>query len=138
MQENMLGRLVRAHWIEIPSDFPSVELDAFVVMPNHVHGMIHLHRRVATDEEQCTSSEFGELQTGSIGCLVRAFKARVTREARQVLQRPGLTVWQRNYIERVVRSGKEYDDVYRYIYNNPRNWDHDEEDLAAKAPPRGM
>ena len=138
MQENMLGRLVRTHWMEIPSDFPSVELDAFVVMPNHVHGMIHLHRRVAANEEQCTFAEFGKPQTGSIGWLVRSFKARVTREARQALQRPSLTVWQRNYFERVVRSGKEYEDVYRHICNNPRNWDHDWENLAAKAPPRGV
>jgi putative transposase len=126
MQENALGQMVRTHWIDIPKEFPSVELDAFVVMPNHVHGMIHLHRRVAANEEQRTSAEFGKPQTGSIGWLVRAFKARVTRQARQALQRPGLTIWQRNYFERVVRTGKEYEDVYRYIYDNPKNWDHDE------------
>jgi len=135
MQENVLGRLARTHWLDPPSEFPSVELDLFVVMPNHVHGIIHLHRRVAANEEQRTSAEFGKPQTGSIGWLVRAFKARVTREARRALQRPSLTVWQRNYFERVVRSGKEYDHVYRYICDNPRNWDHDEENLGAKAPP---
>jgi putative transposase len=138
MQENVLGRLVRRRWIDISREFPSVELDAFVVMPNHVHGMIHLHRRVAANEEERTKAEFGKPQTGSIGYLIRAFKARVTREARQTLQKQGLTIWQRNYFERVVRTGKEYEDVYRYICDNPKNWGHDEENLAAKAPPRAM
>src|ERR1700689_2980832 len=57
MQENVLGRLARTHWLNLPSEFTSVELDAFVVMPNHVHGIIHLHRRVAVKEEQRTSAK---------------------------------------------------------------------------------
>jgi REP element-mobilizing transposase RayT len=137
MRENVLGRLVRAHWMEIPRKFASTELDVFVVMPNHVHGMISLHRRVAAAEEQYRLAEFGNPQSGSISWIVRAFKATVTREGRRVLSRPELAVWQRNYFERVVRNSKEYEDAYRYISENPRNWDQDEENLAAKASSRG-
>ncbi len=129
MRENALGRLVRAHWMEIPREFPAVELDAFAVLPNHVHGIIHLHRRVAANEEQYKPAEFAKPQTNSISWIVRAFKAGLTREARQVLQRPEFAVWQRNYFERVVRSGNEYEEVFRYICDNPRNWDKDEENL---------
>jgi putative transposase len=93
-----------------------------------------LHRRVAAAEEQYRLTEFGKPQGGSISWIVRAFKARATREARLALNRPELTVWQRNYFERVVRNGREYEDAYRYICENPRNWDQDEENLAAKAP----
>ena len=134
MRENVLGRLARAQWMEIPREFAATELDAFVVMPNHLHGMIRLHRQVAAAEEQRKPAEFGNPQRGSISWMVRAFKARTTREARLVLNRPELTVWQRNYFERVVRNGKEYDDAYRYICENPRNWDQDVENLAAKPP----
>jgi REP-associated tyrosine transposase len=136
MRENVLGRLVRAHWKELPRKFAATELEAFIVMPNHIHGMISLRRRVAAAEEQCTPAEFGKPQGGSISWIVRAFKATVTREARQVLNKPELTVWQRNYFERVVRNGKEYEDAYRYISENPRNWHQDEENLAAKSPLR--
>jgi putative transposase len=131
MPENVLGRLVRTHWMAIPREFASVELDAFTVMPNHVHGLIHLHRRVTVNEPQYKPAQFAKPDTASITWIVRAFKARVTREARQVLRRPELTVWQRNYFERIVRTGQEYKEVYRYIFENPKNWDQDEENPQA-------
>jgi putative transposase len=131
MQENVLGQLVRTHWLSVPREFASVDLDAFVVMPNHLHGLIHLRRRVAAHEEQYKPAQFAKPHTTSIGWIVRAFKARVTREARQVLRRPKLTVWQRNYFERAVRSGQEYKEVYCYICENPKNWSQDEENPQA-------
>ncbi len=131
MRENVLGRLVQTHWMAIPREFASVELDAFTVMPNHLHGLIHLLRRVTADEPQYKPAQFAKPQTASISWIVRAFKARVTREARQVLNRAELKVWQRNYFERVVRSDQEYKEVYRYICENPKNWDRNEENPQA-------
>jgi putative transposase len=120
--------------MEIPREFAAAELHVFVVMPNHVHGMFSLHRPVAAAEEQYKPAEFAKPQGGSISWIVRAFKAKVTREARQILRRPEFAVWQRNYFERVVRDANEYEDVYRYI---SRNWNQDEENPSAKPPPRG-
>lgn len=122
IRENVLGRLVRAHWLAIPERFATVQLDAFVVMPSHVHGIINLHRRVSPREEQFKLAEFGKPLSGSIGWIVRAFKARVAREARVALQKRELTIWQRNYFERVVRNEDEYNAVHQYICENPRNW----------------
>jgi REP element-mobilizing transposase RayT len=135
MRENVLGRLERPQWLQIPHEFPNVELDAFVVMPNHIHGIIHLHRRVIADEPQYKPAEFAKPQIRSIGWIVRAFKARVTREARQLLRRPTFKLWQKNYFERVVRDAKEYEDIYRHVCDNPKNWDQNEANLPANAPP---
>jgi|HubBroStandDraft_6_1064221.scaffolds.fasta_scaffold119782_3 putative transposase len=132
MRENVLGRLVRAHWMQLPREFACIELDVFIVMPNHIHGMISLHRQVSAADPQHKPAEFAKPQTGSISWIVRTFKARATREARLLLNRPELNVWQRNYFDRVVRNGKEYEDAYRYISENPRNWNQDEENLSAK------
>jgi putative transposase len=132
MRENALGQLVHKHWMAIPREFASVELDAFTVMPNHVYGLIHIHRRVTADEPQYKPAQFAKPRTASIAWIVRSFKARVTREARQILKLPELTVWQRNYFERVVRTGQEHEDVYRYICENPKNWNQDEENPYAK------
>jgi len=129
MRENVLGRLVRAHWLAIPKHFATVQLDAFVVMPSHVHGIINLHRRVSPREEQFKLAEFGKPRSGSIGWIVRAFKATVTREARKALQKPELTIWQRNYFERVVRDENEYKIVHQYVRENPRNWKTGDEDF---------
>src|SRR5580704_6709580 len=107
MRENVLGRLVRAHWMQLPREFACIELDVFIVMPNHIHGMISLHRQVSAADPQHKPAEFAKPQTGSISWIVRTFKARATREARLLLNRPELNVWQRNYFDRVVRNGKE-------------------------------
>jgi len=130
MRQNVLGRLVRTNWMKIPREFAAVELDTFVVMPNHVHGIIQLHRRVAPDEPQYRLAQFAKPQLASISWIVRAFKATVTREARQILRRPKLAVWQRNYFERIVRDTHEYKEIHRYIQDNPKNWDQDKDNLA--------
>lgn len=130
MCENLLGRLARNCWLEIPTHFAGVKIDAFVVMPNHVHGIIHLHRRVAANEEQYKLAQFAKPQTNSIGWIVRSFKARVTRDARLILHRPEFLVWQKNYFERVIRDGREHNDAFRYIQDNPKNWQKDEENLT--------
>jgi putative transposase len=133
MRENILGRLVRTIWEEIPQEFPNVELNAFVVMPNHLHGMIRLHRKVPADEPQQKLAQFAKPPTHSISWIVRTFKARVTRQPRQILRRPQLTVWQGHYFERVVRNADESEDVRRYICENPKNWDRDGDKLSPAA-----
>ena len=97
MYENQLGRLAKTRWMEIPIHFANVALDAFIVMPNHVHGMIHLHRRVPANEESRKLSEFGKPQSASIATIVGTFKAAVTRDARRMLAKPAIEIWQRNY-----------------------------------------
>lgn len=134
MRENVLGRLVRAHWCRIPSHFAAPELDAFVVMPSHFHGLIHLHRLVEAEEQQYKLAQFGQTQSQSIAAIIGTFKAAVTRDARRVLHRPKLIVWQRNYFERVIRDGKEYEEVCRYIGDNPSNWKKGENSMWGRKP----
>jgi len=142
--ENRLGQLVRARWLEIPRHFANVELDAFVVMPNHVHGLIHLRKtgapavdRFAASPSKERQEEFRKPVPTSLATVVRTFKAAVTRDARRILSKPGKALWQRSYYERVVRDGKEYADTYRYICENPMRWDADMENLAIKRAHRG-
>jgi len=72
---------------------------------------------------------------GTIPTIVRAFKAAVTRIARERL-RDG-DIWQRNYFERVLRDGQEYANASRYILENPHKWEWDKQNLAQRALPRG-
>jgi putative transposase len=138
MCENILGRLVRREWQQLAIHFPDSELDAFVTMPNHVHGLLHLRRRVAPYEEPYKVAKFAQPQCASVGWMVRTFKAGVTHEARRMLRRPGFSIWQRNYFERVVRDAREYADAYRYICDNPKNWEKDDENRSAKAAGRTL
>jgi REP element-mobilizing transposase RayT len=129
-EENQLGQLVRARWLEIPQHFAKVELDVFVVMPNHMHALIHLGgTRAGADQDR--REEFGKPVAASLPTIVRTFKAAVTRDARLVFENSILEIWQKNYYERVVRDDKEYADTYRYICENPLRWEMDEENLES-------
>jgi len=87
--------VITACWNDIPKHFPHVTLDSFVVMPNHVHGILIL------DE-----------QARSISVVIGAFKAAVSKQL-------GNPMWQRNYWEHIIRSGKALDRIRQYIEDNP-------------------
>ena len=121
-----LGEFVRENWMAIPDHFANAELDEFVVMPNHLHGIINLFedRRRGTIYRAPTEA-FGKPVPGSIPTIIRTFKASVTRKAREEL---GVSpVWQRNYYEHIIGLDAEYDEIVEYIHCNPLNWLNDDE-----------
>jgi REP element-mobilizing transposase RayT len=104
---------VDACWQAVPSHFPNVVLDEFVIMPNHVHGVV-----VITD---CSSqprwgrgealavnaSPLQGTKPGSLAAIVQNFKSVSTRKINRIRGTPGLPLWQRNYYEHVIRSEDE-------------------------------
>jgi REP element-mobilizing transposase RayT len=132
---NVIGRIAFDCWREIPEHFAHVELDAFVIMPNHLHGILTIRWSHAT--QSCRSIEDGHgcpvpLQpslerfqrpsVGAIPTIIRSYKQSVTYLARQRLTKPSLAIWQSNYYERVLRDGKEFSEASRYIFENPMKW----------------
>jgi len=113
MHLGVVGELARTAWLEIPIRHPGVELDAFVVMPNHVHAIVAL------------PDANGDV-AWTLGDIIRGFKARVSYEAklRQATQQ---RIWQRNYYEHVIRTDESLDEIRRYIDENPARWECDDE-----------
>src|SRR5438094_1023495 len=134
-----LGEIVRACWIEIPEHFPRASADQFVVMPNHMHGILGLtvgaRYIVPFDREARTPEKFQKPVKGSIPTVVRTFKAAVARRAKKELGISSNDIWQRNYFERVLRDGKEYADASRYILENPQRWEWDRENPEGRIKP---
>jgi REP element-mobilizing transposase RayT len=97
IQLNEFGRIVDECWREIPHHFPNVELGAYVVMPNHVHGIIVITDGRGTIYRAPTQEQFQKPVAGSIPTIVRTYKAAVTRRIGRELNATG--VWQRNYYE---------------------------------------
>ncbi len=126
VHENTLGNIVHACWQQVPDHFANVEIDAFVVMPNHFHAIIKLKRVIAGPRGPKTES-FGVPLPLSVPTIVRTFKAGVTRDARRIFGDSVMPIWQRNYYERVIRDSTEYDETCRYIVENPVRWGADEE-----------
>lgn len=120
-----LGRIARECWIGISVHFARVKLHEFMIMPNHLHGIIEIFAaRLAQHAVPLQSGQHPareRLQPGSLSAIVRSFKGEVTRRARLELDWDG-DVWQRNYFDRVIRDGREFANASRYIAENPTRW----------------
>ena len=127
-----IGQIVKEEWVRTSVVRPQVELDAFVVMPNHFHGVVVIHEATssrasvgATRRVAPTHRPTGPA-VGSVGAIIGQFKSIVTKRINALRGTPGVPVWQRNYYEHVVRSEGDLDSVRAYIINNPLHWAEDE------------
>jgi putative transposase len=141
MQMNEYGQIAWVCWEEIPLHFPQAELDAFVVMPNHVHGIIILATPVgarhAVPLQNGISGKperFGKPVPGSIPTIIRSFKSAVTKRINALRDAPAAPVWQRNYYEHIIRNERELGHIREYILSNPANWGTDENNPDLPSP----
>jgi REP element-mobilizing transposase RayT len=128
MMINDLGRLVERCWNNIPSHFPNIALDTFVVMPNHVHGIIVIN--TGATHASPLQRRSGPLQH-SIGAMVGSFKSAATRHINQHRQISCTPVWQRNYYEHIIRNEESLNRIRQYIIDNPARWAFDDENPSA-------
>lgn len=121
---NVAGMVVDECWKAIPSHFPHVALDAFVVMPNHIHGVLRIGDTVgAKDISPLPSRCLGTANT--IGSVIRGFKIGVTKWMRA--NSDIHDIWQRNYYEHVIRDESSLNRIREYIADNPASWADDAE-----------
>jgi len=123
LRPNPLGTIVAREWVKTRQVRPNVGIDARVVMPNHLHGIIVIRDALRGHQRDGASPLQSPSQT--IGAIVRGFKAAATRQINDVRDTPGVTVWQRNYHEHIVRHQRELDRIRAYIATNPSRWDDD-------------
>ncbi|BBO90310.1 transposase [Desulfosarcina ovata] len=128
MKLNDAGRIVTDEWIQTAVIRNEIELDEWVVMPNHFHGIVFLRPRRGTARRAPTTTreQFGKPVAGSLPTIVRAFKSAVTRRINEMRRTPGAKVWQRNYWEHIIRSEPELSGLREYIRNNPVQWTLDQ------------
>ena len=115
-------------WRQIPRHFSNVRLDEFVVMPNHVHGILWILERDVVGAQHAAplpASRTPGVKRASLGAIVRSFKSAATRRVNEVREMPSAALWQRNYYERVTRNEDELHRVREYILLNPLRWEHD-------------
>jgi REP element-mobilizing transposase RayT len=142
------GEIAQSVWVGLPARFPSVRLDEYVIMPNHVHGIILVGAQfIAPDIKDGMQN-----RTCTLGDIVRTYKATVTRLVRvrnnsvadQAVMKAGVMNhaptgaarfgWQRNYYEHVIRNDDDLADICEYIMGNPARWDEDENHPAMLSP----
>jgi putative transposase len=124
MVASPLGQAAWDRWEEIPVHFPFVVLDAFVVMPNHVHGILIIAKSIGVETQNIASlraNRFGP-QSQNLASIVRGYKIGVTKFARQ----NNLPfAWQSRYHDHVIRNTDEHERIREYIRSNPQHWVED-------------
>jgi putative transposase len=133
---NDAGRLVQSAWGEIPVRFSNLEIDEFIVMPNHIHGILLVGAQfiapssVRHDRRNAKQGAINHAPT--LGEIVRSFKAASTRMVRRTVRSD--FAWQRNYYEHIIRNDESLYRIRHYIQDNPSRWDFDHENPAATNP----
>ncbi|HEY6952566.1 MAG TPA: transposase [Bacteroidota bacterium] len=127
-----IGYIVREEWLRTAKLRTDVELDEYIIMPNHFHGVIVLCR--GTSRRAPTSEAFGKPTRDSIPTIIRLFKSSSTKRVNELRGTPGFPLWQRNYYEHVVRDEKDLDRIRDYILTNPLRWPADDENLKKSIP----
>jgi putative transposase len=131
MRLNDLGTLAEDCWLAIPEHFPMTQMDAYVIMPNHMHGIVVID----DDADHCkgtacrapTMEQFGQPTPGSLPTIVRSFKSAVTRLFNEKDTLASQRLWQRNYYEHIIRDDESLNRIREYIATNPLHWEFDAE-----------
>ncbi|WP_430932173.1 transposase [Saccharicrinis sp. 156] len=140
-----IGKMADKYWYEIPEQFPFVKLDEFVVMPNHIHGIVVIDKqddkrdggdccehgrdainRVSTGTKTINIGGFSGIKnpmiTENLSKIIRWYKGRVTFESRKI---HADFAWQSRFHDHIVRDDISYQRIKNYIINNPKKWDED-------------
>ena len=122
MRLNEYGRVVEAEWLKTAKIRDNVELDEFLVMPNHFHAIILIIDIVGATRWVARATR---LQSRSLGSIIGQFKSIVTKR----IHKMGLRhfKWQRNYYEHIIRDEHDLNKIREYIVNNPITWELDDE-----------
>jgi len=130
MMLNEYGQIATACWLAIPDHFPNIELDAFVIMPNHMHGIVvinDIHTDVGA-QYIAPSTEKHAIplpKAGSLSVAIRSYKAAVTRQINNLYHVAGEHLWQRNFHDHIIRNEMGLNYLRAYVINNPVAWTKD-------------
>ncbi|MCJ7708189.1 MAG: hypothetical protein MUO38_11300 [Anaerolineales bacterium] len=137
-----VGLVVVEEWTRSASIRREIALDTFVVMPNHLHGIVLIledtspagvvgaHGRAPLpmpSSMDLNARGIADRKPRCLGSFIAGYKAAVTKRINQLRGTPGAGVWQRNYYEHVIRDGEDLRRIREYIAQNPLAWEHDEE-----------
>ncbi|MDO8741608.1 MAG: hypothetical protein Q7J11_00495, partial [Candidatus Roizmanbacteria bacterium] len=132
MHLSKIGEIVQKYWLEILNHFPFIGLDEFIIMPNHVHGIVNIKNVIPHVETQNFASlqqakpiksqnKFGP-QSKNLASIIRGFKIGVKKYA--TIHKIDFT-WQSRFYDHIIRNEKSFYYIRKYIKENPINWKDD-------------
>jgi len=150
MKLNDTGRMIQTVWDELPGYYPGVDTDEFILMPNHIHGIIILTPNVGAGPRACLENDQGIGQPRGVAPTTRSlslpdvihrFKSLTTARYRHGVSQKGWLpfpgkLWQRNYYEHIIRDENDLSQIRQYIQENPLKWDLDPENPSCPQVPK--
>ena len=143
-----IGEIVQKYWLEIPKHFSFVELDEFVIMPNHVHGIVIIknkntiypfvetrHCLVSTTNTTYATNankkinRFQNQGRHTISSIIGSYKSICTKIINKT-QNNKLFRWQPRFYDHIIRDEKSFNRIRQYIKDNPMNWEEDRNNLS--------
>ena len=152
MHLNELGKIVAEEWTKTESIRDNIKLHEFIIMPNHMHGIIEILFQKG-DEKLAGQKALFKSPSQTIGAIIRGYKGATTKRIKILLAKAAKErstgelpfaptmgelpfaptgrslsigkIWQRNYYERIIRNQKAYENISNYIINNPARWGKD-------------
>ena len=133
MKRNEIGQIVQNVWDSLPQFYDGIELDAFIIMPNHLHGIIVIRSAVGAIHEsplQQDALRVRDRRNMFLSKIIGRLKMVSAKNINLFRKTSGLAVWQCNYYEHIIRYEASLDRIRQYIADNPAQWEFDEENPA--------
>ncbi|MEW6684583.1 MAG: transposase [Candidatus Edwardsbacteria bacterium] len=132
MRLSDLGQIAGKFWQEIPVHYQNIILDEYVIMPNHIHGIIIIADacrgvKFNAPTNARSTNRYSQIspKSGTLSVIIRTYKSAVTHWCKD--NRNPHFQWPRNYYEHIIRNEKSLNKIRQYILENPYHWDSDEE-----------
>jgi len=134
---NDAGRIIQNMWSELPGRFSQIDVDSFVAMPNHIHGVIVVGAQFIAPSnsppDMVEDAARGAMNRApTVGEVIRVYKAVSARAIRSTISADFR--WQRNYYEHIIRNEESLNRIRQYIVDNPIRWDLDRDNPAVITP----
>ena len=132
MKLNEVGEMIETDWNKLPWHFPNIKLDEFVIMPNHMHGIILIVGAPLVGAQNNDIADRATTRVApTLGDIVGAFKSIAANEYIHNVKNNDWppfkgSLWQRNYYEHIIRDERDLNRVREYVVNNPYKWQEDE------------
>ena len=125
-----IGKIINNNWRNIFHEYGNVDIDKFIIMPNHLHGILIF----STGDKRAPARDAPTGFAASLGQIIGSFKSKCVNDCLRYIRDNKLNeiakIWQRNYYEHIIRNDDEFNRIREYILNNPEQWDFDENNPA--------
>lgn len=121
-----IGSIINEEWLKTQNIRENVIIDDYVIMPNHIHGIIVIDSQIIDEKTLHRSVSTKNMRANSLSSIINQIKSISTKRVRKSRNDPTIKIWQPRFYEHIIRNENELYEIRTYIKNNPLKWSEDE------------